>query len=563
MAEKNYANLKGPLHEAHVAYPTETAEEEKNDEIVDKILDRQDVLEKQRTNHQSLWQTLYDNIVPRKGDVITTRQEGDKRGHDLFDSTAINSNTLLAGALHGMLTNPETRFFDLVMNDPALDDQVEVKAWLQEVSQRMFLVLQNSNFQTEVHEIYIDQGAIGNACLYMAEHDESIIHFNARAMKEIFIQENNLGLVDIVHRKFKWTPRQMVQEFGLKNLPENIQDLYNKGSADPMEIIHAVEPKSDEKKNYFEFMSAYVLRDEETIISKRGYKEFPYAVPRWTKTSGETYGRGPGHDALPDVLMLNAMMETTLKGAQKTVDPPLMVTDDSVIGRVRLIPGGLTMVRPMTSNDPIKPLITDARIDFGFQAIEAIRKSVRSAFFVDQLQLNQGPQMTATEVMQRTEEKLRLMGPVLGRQQFEFLRPVIDRLFGIMVRKNLIPPAPQVLQGKKFDVKYSSLIAKVQRTNQGQDLSRAIATAAPILQLFPDAKDNMDGDKAFKHVMSIYDVPQKILASESDVKKIRAGRTQAQQQIAQQAQEQHTAQVAGQVLPGVSQLAQANKPQGQ
>lgn len=539
-------------------------EQEKKDKdrpIIERILKRHDRMALERSNFENLWQECMDHIVPRKGDIQTTRTPGDKRGHELFDSTAIMANNNFAGGLHSMLTNPTTRFFDLVMGDPEFDDDNQVKGWLQDVADKMWLVFQNSNFQTEVHEVYLDLGAIGTACLYIAEHDETVVHFSARAMKEIFIEENNLGRVDIVHRSFSWKPRQIVQEFGIDKVPSFVKKEFEKGTDDPWKIIHAVEPKDMDDDSMFSFKSVYVLQEQKIILSEGGFREFPYAVPRFTKTSGEIYGRGPGMDMLPDIKMVNKMMETTLKGAQKTVDPPMMVSDESVIGRVRLIPGGLTLVRPM-SEAPIRPLIVDARIDFGYQAVEDVRKRIRSGFYFDQLQLAQGPQMTATEVVQRTEESLRLMGPVLGRQYFEKLKVIVERVFGIMNRKGMFGEAPPQIQGRNFDVRYSSLIARVQRMNEGQNLSRAIGVAAPLFQIFPEIKDNLNGDKALKYVLDIYGVPQKLLNNERNIKEIRDGRAQAQAKLAQEESAKAQADVASKMAGGAAQLQQAQASGG-
>jgi hypothetical protein len=447
-----------------------------------------------------------------------------------------------------------------------LDEDEMIKEFLQNAAHNMYQVMTNSNFQTEVHEMYLDLGAIGMGCMFIGEHDEKIVHFNSRSMKEIFVDENNLGLIDTVVREFKWKARQIVQEFGFKNVPNIIKKADESGSNDQFTIIHSVEPKDmddeDDKPSIFKFESCYTLKEQKYILSESGFREFPYAVPRWTKSSGEKYGRGPGMDALPDIKMVNIMMQTTLEGAQKTVNPPLMVSDDGVIGRVRLSPGGLTVVRP-TTDLPIRPLITDARVDFGYQAVEDVRKRIRSAFFVDQLQLNEGPQMTATEVQQRTEEKLRLMGPVLGRQHFEFLRPVIERVFGIMARRGKFPVAPQKIQGKAFDVRYSSLVARAQRMSEGQNLVRAISAAAPIFQMDPGSMDVVDTDGSVRHIFDIYGLPSKVMRKSNAVEEIRTARQQAQQAAVQQQQNSQMAQDAGAVMPGMAQMAKVAGEQGQ
>lgn len=527
---------------------------------ISQILERHGRMATARSTFENHWQECMDYINPRKGEVTSSRTPGDKRGAELFDTTAIMSLELLAGALHGMLTNPATQFFDFVMGDPDFDDDEEVKTWLQDSAQRVFHVMNNSNFQTEVHENYLDIGNIGTSCMFVGEHEKFVVHFNARPIKEIFVAEDNLGRIDTVHREFDWTPRQIIQEFGEENAHPYVLKKYKEGCEDKWKIIHAVAPKQDDKP-YFNYDSVYLLKEQKLRLHKGGFPEMPYAVPRWTKTAGEVYGRGPGMAMLPDIKMVNKMMETTLKGAQKTVDPPLMVSDDGVIGKVRLTPGGLTVVRQTNGDAPIRPLITDARIDFGYQAVEDVRKRIRSGFYVDQLQLNEGPQMTATEVMQRTEEKLRLMGPVLGRQHFEFLRPVIERVFAIMNRKKLIKPAPDKIKGKGFDVRYSSMIARTQRMSEAQNITRAFTVAAPIINVSPQSMDVINPDKYLRRILDIHGVPSELNNTENEIKKIRDARAEAQAQAAQEQQQQHQADMAQKVLPGVAAIQQSSKQQ--
>lgn len=542
---------------------TFTEYDEKQKQRAQRILANFEKLKSHRTNFENYWQDCMDFIVPRKRDVTNYRSPGDKRNNDLFDTTAIMANQLLSGALHGMITNPSVKFFDLVIDDPMLMQEDDVRGWLQESGDKIYNVLNNTNFQTEIHEVYIDLGAIGTSCLFMAEDENNFVHFSARPMKEIYIDENNLGLIDTVFRIFKWKARQIVQEFGEANCPDFIVKAYKQGSEEEYEIVHGVYPEyeDDTKKKVWPFKSCYVLKEKCVILHEGGFKEFPYAVPRWTKTSGEMYGRGPGMEMLPDIQMVNSMMETTLKGAQMTVNPPLMVADDSVIGKLRLTPGGATVVRPGAFQEtPIKPLITDARIDFGYQAVEDVRKRIRAGFYVDQLQLNEGPAMTATEVMQRTEEKLRLMGPVLGRQHFEFLRPVIERVFAIMYRRGKIPRAPQALQGKNFDVRYSSLIARAQRMNEGQNFARGLEAVAPMVNAKPEVLDNLNADLVFKHIMvDTYGNPSTFINTKKVVDEIRQGRMEAQQRMVEQEEEKHQAETVGREVPAMAQMAQAMK----
>lgn len=518
-----------------------------------------------RSNWEGLWQECYDYIIPEKANVTKKLNPGQRTGIEVYDDTAINSNMMLASALSEMLTNTTTRFFDMIMNDPKLNEDDEVKGWLQDTSARMFTVLNNSNYHQEMHSIYLDLGCIGTGALYIGEHEENVVHFSARPIKEIYPDENNLGVIDKVDRVFEWTPRQIVQEFGEKNLPQFVVDAYQKGVDEKWKIVHSVLPTKEidpEGGSKHEYKSFYWLEDKMVLLSEGGFFEFPYAIPRWSKVTGEVYGRGPGMNTLPSIKQLNAMTKTTIRGAQKTVDPPLMVANDGVIGQVNLTPSGMTVV-DMTAMDgvPIKPLITDARIDFGMQLIENVQNKVKAGFHIDQLSLGRGPQMTATEVEKRVEEQARTMGSMLARQQPENLRVTLVRLFGIMMRKEKLAPPPKQIAGKEWDVRYTSMIARVQRMNETQNITRAINTVAPIVNVDPKTMDNLNTDKSFRFIMDTCGVPASLMNSTRDLEAKREDRRKAEAEALAAQRAQQGADVASKVMPGMAQMQMAQKGQ--
>lgn len=547
------------------------AQSDENKKRAEIYVKKQGVLETERTNTENTWQECYKYTVPRKGDVTTMLSPGDKRGSELFDTTAIHANELLSAALHGNLTNPAIQFLELVMGDPDLDEDEDVRGWLQDTADKMFLVMNNSNFQTEIHEIYIDLGAIGTACLFTGSHKENIVHFSARAMKEIYIDEDNTGRIDTVHRKFKWKLRQIVLEFGEKALSDKFLKMYRDGNEDSFEIIHAVHPMSDEeykanpKKHAFK--SCYVLKDDLRFLSEDGFRKFPYAVPRWTKTSGEKYGRGCGQSMLPDVKMINAMEETNLQSGQLATAPPLGVYNDSIIGRPKLTPFGITIVkRNFGDQFPIQPLITGARVDFGFQATEALRQRIRAGWYVNQFQTipNDGKQRTAEEVVRMTDENFRLMGPVLGRQHFELLDPTVVSVYDHMEADGKIPEMPDKLKlalkaGKKIQVRFSSPIARAQRISEAENLNRALVAASPLINAIPETMDIIDGDASLKHIFDTYGVTHKIFRKNNDVQERRQARSDAQAKLAQEQSQQHQADIASKVGPAAASFAQANQ----
>jgi len=508
----------------------------------DQIKARFSKLKGDRSNFETHWQEIADYILPRKDNITRVQYPGNKKGITLLDNTGVQSNELLSGALHGMLTSPNLPWFELTTGKTELDQEDDVRLFLQECTLRLHNVLNNSNFQTEVHELYMDLCAFGTAIMSAEEDDETVIRFSTKFIADVCIDENNQGTVDCLYRKFKWSAQEILNEWGNNAIKVSriLQSCIEKADDKDHEIIHAIYPQKridGKQKGPFAFVSQYILCEDSTELFKKGFNEFPFLVPRWSKASGEIYGRSPGMVALPEMKTINKMTETVIIGAQKVVDPPLQAPDDGFVLPVKTHPGGMNYYRA-GGNDRIEPIFNDTRIDFGFEAVRERRTKVREAFFIDQLQLGNGPQMTATEVMQRTEERMRLLGPMLGRMQSEFLKPLVDRLFQIMYRKGLLPQAPDILQGSVIDVQYSSMVARTQRMTEGQNIMRTVQALTPFIQMDQSVMDYLNGDMALKKIAKIYGFPQDVIRKDKEVKQIRESRAQAQQQMVQAQQQQ-------------------------
>lgn len=496
-------------------------------------------LKGERGTWESHWQEVTDYVLPRKNTILNKKTPGDKRTWQLLDNVGVQSNELLAGALHGMLTNPDSPWFELTTGDIVADNEDSIRLWLQENTRKIHHVLNNSNFQTEVHELYIDLAALGTACQIIEEDEDKIVRFSTKFIADYFIKESKCGEVETLLHESKWKAFELVEEFGEKGMHKDVMKCYQDGKDEEFRVLHCVY-ECDEK-----YYSVHIIPDKNFQLREETFNEFPYVVPRWTKASGESYGRSPAMNALPELKVLNKMNETMLIGAQKKVDPPLQMPDDGFVLPIVTRPGGINYYRSGTS-ETIKPIFNDTNLDFGYQAMEDRRQRVRDAFYVDQLKLRQGgPMMTATEVLQRTEESMRLLGPMLGRMQNEFLRPLIDRVFNIMKRKGQITPAPLALKGHKIDVRYSSLIAKSQRLADAQNIMRTVQAVAPFIQLDPAVGDNFNGDACARIIAGVYGFPQLGLRSAADIQKIRQQKAQAQQQMQEAMNKQNEIQNAG------------------
>jgi len=503
-------------------------------------------LEAERQTWEDHWQDILDYVMPRKADVTFVRSKGEKRTEVLYDSTAITANNLLAASLQGTLTSASLPWFHLKLRDTTLNEDREVQLWLEDSAKRMYETFNESNFNTEVHELYLDLVSIGTGAIFVEEgnkgFDKEGIHFNCLHIAEYFIQENINGKVDTLYRKYKLTARQAIQEFGEENIGEKILEASKEKPDKQFNFIHAVEPTEDYERALGEtgtklpVHSCHVCVEDKMKVRTGGYNEFPYLVPRWSKATGEIFGRSPSYNALPDIKTLNKAVEIGLKAWAKAIDPPLLVQDDGVIGRVRMTPAGITVVR---NDGAIKPLQIGSNWQITDMKENQLRTAIRQAYYSDQLQLQDGPQMTATEVQVRYELMQRLLGPTLGRFQSEFLNPLIERTFGIMFRAGALLPEPDVIKGQQIDVEYVGPLARSQRMEEAVAIERLYTLAMNVVQVDPTIMDNINHDEAIRLRSTLLGVPKSVLRGKDEVQEMREARAEEQQAMAEaQAQQQ-------------------------
>ena len=514
---------------------------------------RFDYLKSRRDNWDTHYQELADYMLPRKADIVKKRSRGEKRMELIYDGTALQSIDLMAAFLHGMLTSGASPWFHLDVKDEMINRDDDVREWLQDTSMRMMQAFQRSNFETEVHEAYVDLVVFGTACMF-CEMDRKNLRFSTRHISEYYVQEDQYGMVNTVYRLYKMTANQAVDRFGLERVGDFIRKKHEKNGDEEVEILHAVMPRTNRDVTSpdnlnMPFMSVYVCKATGMEISQGGFEELPYVVPRFLKATGEVMGRSPAMTALPDVKMLNLMSKTIIQAAQKQIDPPLLVPDDGFLLPIRTQPGGLNFFRS-GSRDTITPLNTGANIPIGLNMEEQRRAAIRQAFYVDQILTAGSPQMTATEVIQRQEERMRVIGPVLGRLMNEMLRPLIDRVFALMLRNDLLAPAPEILQGRDIDIEYVSPLARAQKSSSLNNTMRALEILLPLAQSLP-VGDHLDPDGLVRHVTDSLGVPKSTLRTQREVNDTREARAQAEAEQLQRQRDQEDVYTTAQAAQAV------------
>ncbi|GAA0494782.1 portal protein [Tatumella punctata] len=516
---------------------------DENDSLISQILREQQSMETSRSPWEQHWQEVAERCLPRGADFKGEIRNGQKKSEKAIDSTPILALERFAAAVESVVT-PRTQQWHALNNEKFADD-TEVQEYFEACTKVLFRVRYSplANFANQQSENYVSIGAFGNGCVYVDEIPGKGTRYICYHMREIYFEENYQGIVDLVHRKFKLSARQAVQQFGKENLPESIQRASEHNPLNKFEFIHRVcpndeiqftdagEPKQDHTG--MPWASYYLTKEGRKIVQQGGYHTMPYCIARYYKSPGETYGRGPGMTALPDIKVLNEMNKETLIGAQLANRPPVLVADDGLLERFNMTPGAINP-GGVSSTGAAKaiPFQTGAQPSLGQEMMDQKRQLINDVFLVTLFQiLVQNPEMTATEAMLRAQEKGQLLAPTMGRIMSEQLGPMILREVDICARNGLFPDPPQQLinAGAEYDIEYQSPLVRLQRSDEGTGILQTLQIASSLAQFDPSVMQVVKAGDTLRDLADINGMPKTLLLTESEEQDMKAAQAQQQQ----------------------------------
>ena len=522
------------------------------------ILTRFERLSASRAHFENSWQDIADHVLGRR-DFTTERTPGHIRTATIYDNTGMLAAGLLSGGLHTLLTNSATKWFKLKLEDDRLAESDIVGQWLQFAEDQMYSAFNRpeARFMPQMHEVYTDVVAFGTSALYIEDDAGRGVRFSARPLAEIYVAENQFGVIDTFFQKIPFTARQALMEWGEGRVPK-AKKLVDKGQPEEkLNFLRFIRPNNDvvpgnHDRTGMPWAATWLSQEEKRIVFKGGFHEMPLLVARWSTDAGETYGRGPGMQSLPNAKMTNEINKTTLKAAQKATDPPLLVDDDGVLTQIRTSPGSINVQRSThLGRDAIRPLVT-TNPDVGVNTLERERVQVRAAFHFELLQLLQDPRMTATQVIELSNRTAQLLSPIVGRLQVELLEPMIDRVFAILLRQGRFGRVPEELADQDVRVEYVSPVARAQKDGDAQAIVELFTIGANLAQVDPSVLDNLDSDEAMRLIAKAKDAPLSVLRSPEVVLERREAAAKVAQEQAQLQQAVEGAGAISKVLPAIT-----------
>ncbi len=360
----------------------------------------------------------------------------------LFDATAADAADNLAASIYSLLTPPESQWVSLIPESTASPDATAATIALR-------ANLNDSNFYTTIHQCYMDLIVLGTACLFMAENPigaASAFSFTAIPMRDIAILPNatfhtaNMPAYEVMEKYPSWTPPADLRET-IKNNPET-----------PLKLVQALVGTE---------FTAWLDAGgdiENNIVARGTFETNPYIIFRWSVASGEIYGRGPVLRALPDIKTANKVVELVLKNATIAVSGIWQADDDGVINlqNINLTPGAI--IPKAVGSSGLTPLASGADFDVSQIVLKDLRERIRHALLADRLGLLSEKEMTATEILARNADMMRILGATYGRLLHEFIHPLVERGLQILSRRGVID---KISLHSDAELKYIAPITKM------------------------------------------------------------------------------------------------------
>lgn len=516
-----------------------------SDKTVKDLIDRNSKLKNARTTWESLWDAAGQYVQAQTGSMRSGgRMDGEKRGSLIYDGTPESAKDVMVAGIYSGLCPDNYKWFRWSPVPLELYEMPEVKTWLGECEDVTYLALNDSNYGDVTLATFESEVSFGTGVKYIETNPSKLINCQLIDLTECTFAENEQRIVDTLFREFSLSARNAIRRFGAGKLPDVILKADESGNKDDMfSFLHAVFPRQDydpskRDRENMPFASLWIYPDRRVLLEEGGYREFPYSVPRMYKQGNEVYGRGPAIKAMSDMGVLNQIAATNLTAGQRMVEPALQAPDDGYSKVIDLSPGAINMY---SSRGEIKPIVTGLNVPFGLELQQRQEQAVQRWFHVDVfLAITQADvRMTATEALERKQEKLMLLGPVIGRQKREHLDSDLDRIFSILYDQGYYPPPPDaVLQYlDRMQTEYTSPLFQAQMRRDSEAIMSVYSKAAMLAQATGrlGVLDNLNDDEAIRLIADRENLPPEVLIDPKEIITIRQQRAQ-QQQAMQQAQ---------------------------
>lgn len=501
------------------------------DQVAKKYLELYDTAKAKRLNFEPLFEECYEYALPQR-ESFYHETAGQRRDDKIFDETAVVGVQEFASRLQSGLVPNFARWADLSAGSEVPKEQRDfINNDLDEVTEYVFEIIQNSNFNQEVHESFMDL-AVGTGVLSVQEGDSvNPIVFSAIPLPQVVLDTGPDDTIDHVFRIRKGVKFSQLEVLYPKGtFSQNVRSRMNgKDTTNILEVVcRDYSVKNEEAYLYF----AICMTTKE-VVHKREFKGIgsnPFICFRWSKCAGEVYGRGPLLNALSAIKTTNLTIELILENAQMSISGVYQLEDDGVVNvdTINLVPG--TIIPKAMGSAGLQPINAAGNFDVAQLILSDMRLNIKRALYNDMLGNPDRTPASATEVAERMADLSRRIGSAFGRLQAELVQPVLQRVIYILKKQGRIQ-IPTV-NGREVKIKSVSPLAQAQAN---QDITSVSRFLEMTLNMFgPEMMQILiNSEETAAYLAKKFGVPDSLIRDPEERKQIVA----MMQQMAQQQQQ--------------------------
>lgn len=495
--------------------------------VADEVLKRFALMKAERQKWEPMWNKAAE-MCSVDSELFATDSRGRVK-QAVFDSTGRNALSCFAASMKSVMVPTTSRWHRLKPANPKLDDNTEVKKYLEHAADVLFRMryAAHSNFSTESDVLFNQLGIYGHA-VWMVEDDIGRgIVYRTIPVKEAYIKKNDRGQLEAVFREYELSAGEAVRKFGSKLSAEIKQAAINT-PARMFKFLHAVYERDDYvagKADYqgMRFASVHIDLSTKRVIQEGGYRTCPYMAPRFLGIAGSSYGDSPALQAFYDMLTANEMGKTILRTGQLQANPPIL-TNMGLIDTNKLGSAG-AVIRGGLDNQG-KPAAVSMQygnnLAITVEMQREVRAAIERAFLVPLFQsLTQSKQMTATEVEKRELEKSMLLAPMCERISAEWLSGNIERELDILSNYGVLDEVPDELMYEgSIAIEFESPAVHMQNSEAILGLYRTMEAAVSLAQTNPQILDVFDTENALRKIADYYGVNSDVVRTADDMKRL-------------------------------------------
>jgi len=490
-----------------------------NDENVKSLLTRYEKATAIKDQFKDLFEECYEVAFPqRKG--FYTETIGERRDEKIFDETSVVGVQEFASRLQQGLVPNFARWADFQAGSETPNEEKEaINNELDEITEYVFEVLQNSNFAQEIHESFMDL-AVGTGVLGVEEGNAlNPINFSAIPLTDVVLDTGPDDRIDHVFRE---------REIRFRNIPNQYPnsklntELLNSIASHPDTKTKVLEIvcRDYSKKNEDAFTQTTIHEKSKSVIDHKEFKGVgsnPFICYRWSKVAGEIYGRGPLMNALSAIKTCNLTVQLILENAQMSISGIYQMDDDGVVNpdTISLMPG--TIIPKAPNSAGLQPIRAAGSFDVAQLILSDMRLNIKRALYNDMLGNPDRTPASATEVAERMADLSRRIGSAFGRLQAELVQPVLQRVVYILKKQGRIELP--TINGREIKVRSVSPLAQAQ--NQA-DITSIARWMEMIQSNFGPQLVNLliDTEQTSAHLAKKFGVPDTLIRDTQERKRL-------------------------------------------